>query len=234
MGTKAISTQTLTRQLVDKVRASIMESNLEKGTVFMTVDQLAEQHGVSRTIAREAASQLQALGFLRGKQRLGLVVDRPNVHELMKQWLPMYSRSMGHENIQALAQLRYVLEVGSIGFAVANATSEQLDLLSALAADFEKVTAENGQTEEADRIEIEFHSLILKMTGNPLISGMHSVLSDYFQEAVRSNPNWQSVSPDAIWEHKAIAKAIAQRDIELARNLLRHHLDNSLSELTGC
>ncbi len=211
-----------------------MDSNLAKGEVFMTVDQIVVEYGVSRTIAREASSQLQALGLLKGRQRVGLVMHRPDAQDLMKNWLPLYARSLGGESVQALAQLRYALELGTIGLAVANATEDQTSRLKEIAARFEAVTSAQGQTEEADSAELEFHCLILEMSGNPLISGMHAVLSDYFHVAVQKNPNWRKVSPDAVWEHKAIAKAIAARDVELARNLLRHHLDNSLSELKGC
>jgi len=226
--------QNLTADLVEKVRLRIMDSDLADGVVFMTVDQIAAEYGVSRTIAREASSQLQALGLLKGRQRVGLVVHRPDTRVLMKNWLPLYGRSLGGESIQALAQLRYVLELGAVGLAEANATEDQRDRLREIAERFEKVTSNQGQSGEADLAELEFHSLLLEMTGNSLISGMHGVLSDYFHAAARKNPNWRTVSRDAVWEHKAIAKAIAQRDAELARNLLRRHLDNSLFELRGC
>ncbi len=227
------SAKNLTDQLVEEIREQIIKSDKAKGELFMTVDQITEHYGVSRTIAREAASQLQALGFLKGKQRLGLVVERPDVNDLMKQWLPIYSRSLGRQNIQDLAQLRYVLEVGAIGFAVANASPEQVKALTGLAERFEEITGQSGQTEEADRIELEFHGLILLMTGNPLIAGMHRVLVDYFEEAKSKNPKWRKVSADAIWEHKAIAAAIARGDLEQARSILRHHLENTLAELQG-
>ncbi len=221
----------LTSDLVEKIRTRIMDSDLEKGAMFMTVDQIASEYGVSRTIAREAASQLQALGLLKGRQRVGLVMHRPDVQDLMRNWLPLYSRSLGGESIQALAQLRYALEVGAIGLAVANATEEQASRLREIAARFEAVTTAFGQTEDADNAEYEFHSLLLEMTRNPLISGMHAVLADYFRAAMGKNPHWRTVARDAVWEHKAIANAIAGRDAELARTLLRHHLDNSLAEL---
>lgn len=234
MRQKKEATQNLTSDLVEKIRSRIMDSKLEQGAVFMTVDQIASEYRVSRTIAREAASQLQALGLLKGRQRVGLVVHRPDVLDQMKNWLPLYSRSLGGESVQALAQLRYTLELGAIGLAVANATEDQIHRLRDIAAHFEVVTSTFGQTEEADTTEVAFHSLILEMTGNPLISGMHAVLSDFFRVAVQKNPHWRKVSPDAVWEHKAIANAMAARDVELARTLLRHHLDNSLSELKDC
>ncbi len=197
----------------------------------MTVDQIASEFGVSRTIAREAVGQLQALGLLKGRKRVGLVIQRPDVRDIMENWLPLYSRSLGDKSIQSLAELRYVLELGAIGLAVVNTTKEQANRLKEIAARFEEVTTVFGQTDEADAAEYEFHNLLLEMTGNPLISGMHSVLADYFRTAAAQNPHWRTVAPDAVWEHKAIAKAIAGRDVELARSLLRHHLDNSLAEL---
>jgi GntR family transcriptional regulator, transcriptional repressor for pyruvate dehydrogenase complex len=231
---KKLNEKNLTNSLVEKIRSRIMESDLKKGAVFMTVDQISLEYGVSRTIAREAANQLQALGLLKGRKRVGLVMHRPDAQDLMKNWLPLYSRSLGGESVQSLALLRYTVELGAIGLAVANASEDQINRLKAIAAHFELVTSAVGQTEEADNIEIEFHSLVLEMTGNPLIYGMHEVLSDFFRVAVLKNPEWRKVSPDAVWEHKAIANAIALHDVELARNLLRHHLDNSLAELKGC
>jgi DNA-binding FadR family transcriptional regulator len=68
------------------------------------------------------------------------------------------------------------------------------------------------------------------MTGNPLIAGMHRVLSDYFQIAVKSSPHWKKGLQSAAWEHRAIADAIARQDIEFARSVLRRHLENALIE----
>lgn len=197
----------------------------------MTVDQIAAEYGVSRTIAREAASRLQALGLLKGRKRVGLVMHLPDAPDLMRNWLPLYSRSLGGESACTLGQFRYMLEVGAIGFAVANATAAQIQELREIAARFEALTSTYGQTEEADDAEYAFHSLLLQMTGNPLIAGMHAVLADFFRAAIKQNRHWLTVSTDAVWEHKAIAKAVAARDVELARSLLRHHLDNSLAEL---
>jgi DNA-binding FadR family transcriptional regulator len=233
MHKKNEKTLNLTSDVVEKIRSRIMDSKLKKGEVFMTVDQIVTEYGVSRTIAREASSQLQALGLLKGRQRVGLVMHRPDAQDLIRDWLPLYARSLGGESVQALAQLRYVLELGAIGLAVSNATEDQILRLKEIAARFEAVTTTQGQTGEADTAELEFHCLVLEMTGNALVAGMHGVLSDYFRVAVQKNPQWRKVSSDAVLEHTAIAKAIAARDAELARNLLRHHLDNSLSELNG-
>jgi DNA-binding FadR family transcriptional regulator len=224
----------LTGDLVDKIRSRIMASDLKEGAVFMTVDQIASEYGVSRTIAREAANQLQALGLLQGRKRVGFVVARPTAPDLMRDWLPLYARSLGGESLRALAELRYALELGSVDLAAANATGAQTGQLSQLAERFAAVTAASGQTREANRIEFEFHCLLLTMTGSPLIAGMHRVLADFFQAAAARNPHWNEVSRSSVREHLMIAEALAARDRELARSLLRKHLERSLEELGPC
>ena len=195
----------------------------------MTTDQVVEKYGVSRTIAREAINQLRALGVLEGRQRLGLLIGRPDPVALMNQWVPFYAGASGPKELRALAELRYVLEVGAVDLAVANGAAGQKQALVDLAARFDEETRAHGQSEEADRIELEFHTTILAMTGNPLVAGMHRVLSSYFHEAAERDPTWLTVSPETVWEHTAIAQAISEGDNVLAQRLLRRHLENAVT-----
>jgi len=227
-------TETLADQLADQILDDIMAAELKEGELFMTVQEITQRYGVSHTIAREAIGKLSALGILKGKQRLGLLVDRPDPVDLMSRWLPFYARPPQTEDLKTLAQLRYILELGSIDFAVANASQEQIQRLIHLAERYEKVIGEFGRNEDEDlvelecNIELEYHSLLLSMTGNTLIAGMHRLLSDYFQIAVKASPHWKEGLQSAAWEHRMIADAIERRDIELARSLLRRHLENAL------
>ena len=92
-----------------------------------------------------------------------------------------------------------------------------------LAGEYERVTNKGGHNERADEIEIEFHGLILEMTGNPLIAGMYGAISDYFRKASRESSDWHICRPETVWEHNAIAGAFASRDTEMARAYLKNH-----------
>jgi DNA-binding GntR family transcriptional regulator len=46
--------------------------------------------------------------------------------------------------------------------------------------------------------------------------------------AVKSSPHWKEGLQSSVWEHHVIAEAIAAHDVELARNILRKHLENAL------
>ena len=64
-------------QVAEELRRRIEQGGMAEGEVLMTEGDVAREFGVSRTMAREAVSQLRALGLVEGRQRKGLIVRRP-------------------------------------------------------------------------------------------------------------------------------------------------------------
>lgn len=219
---------TLANNLAGQIRRQIAEKGLQEGEFFMTGDELAKQYGVSRGIAREAISQLKALGILKSRQGKGLLVGRSDPVGLLGRSLPFYDQMP--KDLRILEQLRYVLEIGAVDLAVSNASEEQIRQLGEFAREYREEIANPGQNEQAiDEVELAFHGLILQMTGNPLVAGMHGVLSEYFAKAAANSPRYTETEPEAgyegtAWEHEAIVEGIQKRDLEMTRAYLRRHL----------
>ena len=93
MSNKKNESISLATSLAEKVRARILEENLQQGSLFMTEAALAEEYGVSRNIAREAVSRLRALGLLTSRQRKGLVIASPYPAKLLSESLPSVGQS---------------------------------------------------------------------------------------------------------------------------------------------
>ena len=220
------NSNTLANLLADRIRRQIARQGPPQGEFFMTGDDVAEKFGVSRGIAREAISQLRALGVLQSRQSKGLIVGRSDLVGLMERGLPF----CGYDgaDLLVLAQLRYVLEIGAVDLAVSNGTDRQVARLTDLAQDYRAITENAAHNDAADEVELAFHQLILEMTGNPLVAGMHSVLSNYFHEAPRHVVDWTICQPRTVWEHEAIAEAFARRDTEMARAYVKKHLQEAL------
>jgi DNA-binding FadR family transcriptional regulator len=224
------NTDTPATTLADRMHADIVASELQEDELFMTCDQVVIHYGVSRSIARESLCQLRALGVLKSRQRKGLLVGRPDPVKLMKRWVPFYGRGSQGNELDRLAELRYVLELGAVDLAVAHASPEQVGRIADLANAFEVIAAEQGHTPDADQVDLTFHALILDMTGNPLIAGMHGVLSDYFLASTREAPKSGEDPVSAIRAHHMIAEAFARRDAETVRSILRSHLQRTLTD----
>ena len=229
MSTPEPNSDTLANTLASRIHADIVASELQEGDLFMTGDQVSERYDVSRSISREALSQLRAMGILKSRQRKGLLIDRPDPVEQMARWVPIYGRDADGERLTHLAQLRYVLEMGAVDLAVAHASGEQIDALRARATDFEEIARLHGHNADADQIDLAFHCVFLDMTGNELIAGMHRVLSDYFVASTVAEPKPGEDAQRAIREHHLIVEGIERGDRDLVRNVLRAHIEGTVA-----
>ncbi|MFC1675773.1 FadR/GntR family transcriptional regulator [Planctomycetota bacterium] len=219
----------LTEQTVEQITEMIAASGLDAGETFATEAQLEKRLNVSRPIIREAVSRLRALGLLESKQCVGLIVSKPDPVGLFEQALN--GAVLDHLDLQQLAQLRYTLEIGSIELIAREASQQQLDRLTELAEEFAKpATKKTGRT--VDDIELDFHQAILEATGNEMLRRMHNIVSAYFVRSAREVKGWDTNTTDenSIWEHRAIAQALSERNIERARAILSGHLAPLLCE----
>jgi len=209
---------TQSHELAQRIRDRIQSAQLADGTFFMTEAQLAAEYGVSRTVAREAVSRLQALGILEGRKRKGLLVRHPDPLRLLSSSLPSLAASP--DNWQDLAQLRYALEVGAIELAIRTASEEQIARLGQIADEMEQSLREDTQSARSVGLDLEFHAQILQMTGSRMIAGMQQILVQFLQIAPHSEDTPASAQR-IIWEHRELYNAIRDRDVERARAMIR-------------
>lgn len=216
--TKTARPASQARELAQTIRQRIQSAQLSDGSFFMTEAQLAAEYGVSRTVAREAVSRLQALGILEGRKRKGLLVRHPDPLRLLSSSLPSLAASP--DDWRELAQLRYALEVGAIELAIRTATDEQVARLGEIAQELEQALGEDTESARSVSLDLEFHAQILQMTDSRLIAGMQQILVQFFQIAPHSEKTAASAER-IIWEHRELFNAIRDRDVERARAMIR-------------
>ena len=214
--------QTLASQVARRIHERIRREKLQPGDALGTELGLAEEFGVSRNMVREAIGRLRALGIVRSRQRVGLVVGQTDPIRLFEQGLPLFL-SGESDNIYELAKLRYVLEIGAVNFAVQNASDKQIDQMAALADRMAELIQQDKE-DETDSLEAQFHGLILEATGSQLLSRMHVVISRYFAETSSRISDYGRINAEDALEHRRIAEAFGRRDTETVRRLLEHHL----------
>lgn len=221
MATKTQATSTLAEKLAGKSRRQIQDWELEDGDFFMTESDLAEAFNVSRTVAREAVGRLKSLGLLEGRKRKnGLIVRRPDLLRLLTQTLPSLISSKN--DLRELGMLRYALEVGSIELAIQHATEERMDQLAAIVTNIEAAFSDSARSVSFVELDLQFHALILSMTGSRMIAGMRNLLADFLHKA--PPPKDISAAADRMtWEHRELYNAIRDRDVERARTMTRMH-----------
>jgi GntR family transcriptional repressor for pyruvate dehydrogenase complex len=184
---------------------------------------LAEEHGVSRPVIREAMIALEVQGLIEVRVGAGAYVRR----------LPgSKDRPAFHVTGFELTEARLLFEGEAAALAATHITDAELDTLDRLV---DEMAAENEQPEFSDRADRDFHLLIAAATRNALIV-----------KTVEQYWNLRSSSPECallhlrardadarpvVEEHRAIAAALRSRDPATARSAMRDHLSNVMDHL---
>jgi GntR family transcriptional repressor for pyruvate dehydrogenase complex len=216
----------LAKELVDALAEQIRNGHLRSGDKLPTESEIMMEHGVSRTVVREAISGLQSAGFVETKHGIGtFVLDVATGLEFRIE----ASSILTVVDILAMLELRISLESEAAALAAARRTPEQLERLRGLLDEFQTRLADGGDTVEPD---FGFHLAIAEATGNRYFP---EVLARFGTRTIpRTRVSMvQSAGGTAAYlgvlshEHEHIYDAILRGDPESASMFMRTHLSSS-------
>ncbi|WP_240722787.1 FadR/GntR family transcriptional regulator [Poseidonocella sp. HB161398] len=216
--------ESLVAQLCASLRAMIESGQYKPGDRLPSEAQLTRDHGVSRTVVREAVATLRADGLVRPRQGAGIFVTEP---EVSAPFSPLELDMTSLPAVMELLELRTAIEVEAAGLAaIRRSPAQEAQILDCLHA----VTAADGAEGSAEA-DLALHRAIAEATNNPRFGQLLQLLG---AAAIprRSLGGAASVPPDYIGkinaEHEAIVNAILDGDEEAARTAMRSHLKGSL------
>ena len=226
----ASDTLNLTEQLVDALQRRVEHGEFAAGSKLPTEVELVASYKVSRTVIREAMSQLRARGFVETKRGIGTFArERPPAESPFAR----IDRSAVAE-VLALLELRISLETEAAALAAKRRTDAHVERLGALVVAIEQA-ADTGS--DAADVDFDFHLTVADATGNHFFPDLlrylgraiiprtridspaiaHEARADYLRRVNR--------------EHQEIEHAIVRGDSDAARAAMRTHLANSRERL---
>lgn len=200
----------------------IESGELKPGARLPTEQALAEAHGVSRTVVREAMHQLKSRGMLNSRQGLGVFVAAPPLHRAL-------SFDTGVlDSIEAVVQVREVrraLEGEIAALAAERASRSQVAALRTALREIDRTVASGGDGVAED---LAFHRAMAAATGNPQFTRLLEFLEQYLRDAMRVTRGIEARRRDFMEavrkEHRAIVEAIAAGDPKAARKRALEHM----------
>jgi GntR family transcriptional regulator, transcriptional repressor for pyruvate dehydrogenase complex len=221
----------LAERLVSALAAEIRRGALLPGDRLPTEAQSVNRFSVSRTVVREALSQLQASGLVQTRHGVGTFVSKRRRDSGFRVDAAEIGTVM---DVVAILELRIGVESEAAALAARRSTKAQVREMRAAIAQFEANLASGADTVAPD---LRFHMLIGAATGNPYFE---SILGSFGARAIpRARVN--SPGQDAVQrhryltrvnrEHEDICNAIARGDTDGARAAMRTHLSNSRERL---
>jgi GntR family transcriptional repressor for pyruvate dehydrogenase complex len=215
----------LSDRLAALLGAQIDAGSLRPGDRLPTEARLALDHGVSRTVVREAVHQLKSRALVVARQGSGVFVSAPPQHQPLA-FDPSVLGSM--DAVVHVVEVRRVLEGEMSGLAAERATRPQIAAMrrALKAIDVATDAGRDGVVED-----LAFHRSIGEATGNPQFRLLLGFLEQYLREGMRitrGNEARRDDFMDAVRvEHRAIVDAIAAHDPVSARKRAREHMLHS-------
>ena len=170
---------------------------------------LAEMLGVSRGPVREAFRSLEETGLVRQEKNCGV-----------------YVRQISIEEADDIYEIREALDE-LVGRKLAKTiTPVQLKELRSMVDKMEKL-AEKKNVSSYSLLNLEFHDVLVKMTGNEKLLTTYRRLVKELNLYRRNSLEQQGTLPISIHEHREIVELIAAGNVDAAGNMMRQHVIDS-------
>lgn len=197
--------------LYQAIREAIISGEIKAGEILKEAE-LSKEYGVSKTPVREALVLLGHEGFVESMPRTGYVVTTVTVQDVLETF-----------------HLRSILEAEAAGLAAGRITEEEIAAL--LKNNNEEVALskrayEHGFYERAYELNMEFHQIIARASGNHRLAHLIKRLVEDMQRMLAFDPCF--VNPQ---QHIDIIEALKHRDRAKAQQAMKRHVEETRSRV---
>jgi GntR family transcriptional repressor for pyruvate dehydrogenase complex len=219
----------LSDRLAALLQQRIASSELAPEERLPTEQQLAEAHGVSRTVVREAVSRLKSMGLLVSRQGAGVFVA-PLHQARALAFDPTVLDSIA--GVLQVVEVRRGLEADMAAQAAERMTPAKAQTIAAALAALEACPPHGAEGVQAD---LDFHRSIARATDNPHFERLIGFLEQYQRDAMHVTRTNEALDigyqTQVQQEHRRIAESVMRGDTEAARQAARKHMQNAAYRL---
>src|SRR6478735_10007255 len=217
----------LHRNLLEALGTAIASGHYPAGEV-LTLDGVSAEHGVSRSVAREAIRVLESMGMVASRRRVGLTIlpsEKWNVFDpLVIRWrLESDDRAA---LLVSLSELRRGFEPAAAALAARRADPHQCRIMAAAVSDM-VIHGRSGDLEAYLLADKVFHQTLLDASGNEMFRALNDVVAEVLAGRTHHGMMPDLPNPAAIELHDQVARAIRMRDDVAAERAMRAIIDEA-------
>ena len=194
----------------------------------LTLEAVSAEHGVSRSVAREAVRVLESMGMVESRRRVGITVLPTDRWNLFDPVVIRWRLEVGDRTAQlvSLSELRMGFEPAAAALAARRASPHQCRVMATAVSDM----VMHGRTGDLDAYLLAdklFHQTMLEASGNEMFRALNGVVAEVL--AGRTHHGMMPEKPNmaAIALHDEVARAIRMGEQEQAQGAMRAIIDES-------
>jgi DNA-binding GntR family transcriptional regulator len=203
-----LAPRALYQQVAERLREQIFNRELEPGS-WIDELKLAHEYGISRTPLREALKVLAVEGLVTMKVRRGA-----------------YVTEMSADDVRQVYRLLGLLEADAAAEVAERASDAEIAELRAL---HDKLEKQARQRDGFFATNEQFHLRLLAIAGNRWRSQIVGDLRKVMKLNRHHSLFKQGRIAESLAEHRAVMRALEQRDATAAARLMREHFVNGLA-----
>ncbi len=224
---KPLKTVRLSDQVIEALKEVIARDGFGPGDKFYSENELTGKLGVSRSSIREAVRILEVTGIVTVKHGKGIFIADPVRKELeaFKEWLKTNETSIFEH-----FEVRLMIDPKAAGVAAAKADDDDIREMEKACCDF-NAQFNDHNTPAMIKCDEEFHLAMARSTKNRTLYYLMKTMTSSLPEGWITSLHIPGRSEKTIEEHKAILKAIQERDSSAAEKAMKSHLNNALADI---
>ena len=223
-----VSVDRVSQVIVDQIKLLIRDGRLQPGDRLPSERELCQRFGVSRVTVREALRVLEASGLLaiRVGAHGGAFLTTPSAERLGEGLADLISLApMTAANV---TEARIIVELGILPLVVERATEDDVATLLAMVDEADKAL-EDGTYDTG--MSAAFHIRVGACTHNPAVEMLLQTFHGPMRMSLERSHADAPMSHQGVDEHRALATAIKDRDLDAARDVMTKHLERTASRV---
>ncbi len=224
--TEQIVRRKLSDEVFSRLERMITSGELEPGDEMPSERELMERFGVGRPAIREAMQALAGMGLVAISHGERAKVLELTARSLFRQ-VDMTAKIMlskSSDSLEHLKSARIFFERGMAREAALKATAGDIADLRAI---LEHQRASLGQAEEFISADMEFHTRIAQISGNPIFAAVSEAMLAWLKEYHTDMLIWTGKENFTLVEHEEIINCLALHDPGAAEQAVLKHLERS-------
>lgn len=213
----------LSEQVADNLEEYILSDKSNIGDKLPGEQNLAEQYEVSRPVIREAYKLLMERGLIIQKNGDGAYISKPdtdNIYKIIRRII-----TLDEIKVEEFHQIRIILEVEAARLSAVNASNADFQALEEIVKTME--TNDTLTVIERVKLDISFHNLVAKSSGNTLLEMFVNVMTSLSTNYMAKGAIIEGGIDDANERHMIIINALKTRDGKQAAKAMLDHLKKS-------
>ncbi|MEE6163511.1 MULTISPECIES: FadR/GntR family transcriptional regulator [unclassified Mycolicibacterium] len=215
--------------LLTALGTGIVSGKLAAGQV-LTLEAVSAEHGVSRSVAREAMRVLESMGMIASRRRVGITIQPAANWNVFDPRLIRWRLEAGDRAAQlvSLSELRRGFEPAAAALAARRANPDHCRILAAAVSDM-VVHGRSGDLDAYLLADKVFHRTLLEASGNEMFRALNDVVAEVLTGRTHHGLMPVQPNPAAIELHDEVARAIRLRDADGAERAMRAIIDEAVT-----